>query len=145
MTKPQPAVEVFAGIDVSAREIKVARIQDKEGNPTLGTFANNASGHKALLAFLLQRACTHLLRSQRQLQPRPSITFACSASSRNQRYQSTSCSQVRGISRRAEQDRSGRCPCTLPICGAHALGFLAASESTCCACAPSRVPLRAWV
>src|SRR5215469_18577628 len=55
MTKPQPAVEVFAGIDVSAREINVACMQDKEGNPTFAAFANNASGHKALLAFLLQR------------------------------------------------------------------------------------------
>ena len=55
MTKTQPAVEVFAGIDVSAREIKVARIQCQEVNPTLATFANNASGHKALLAFLLQK------------------------------------------------------------------------------------------
>ena len=55
MTQPQPAVEVFTGIDVSAREIKVARVQGQEGNSTLATFANNASGHKALLAFLLEK------------------------------------------------------------------------------------------
>ena len=55
MTKPQPAVEVFAGMYVSAREIKVVRVQDQEGNPTLATFAKNASGHKALLAFLVER------------------------------------------------------------------------------------------
>ena len=55
MTKPQPAVEVFAGVDVSAREISVARMLAKEGKPTLVAFANNASGHKALLAFLLEK------------------------------------------------------------------------------------------
>jgi transposase len=53
MTKPLPAVEVFAGIDVSAREISVARTKGKEANPTLATFANSSCGHKALLAFLL--------------------------------------------------------------------------------------------
>ena len=55
MTKPQPAVDVFAGLDVSAREIKVARVHGQEENPTLATFTNNASGHKALLAFVLER------------------------------------------------------------------------------------------
>lgn len=55
MTKPQPPVEVFAGLDVSAREIKVARVQRPGENPTLATFANNASGHRALLAFVLER------------------------------------------------------------------------------------------
>jgi len=55
MTKPQPAVDVFAGLDVSAHEIKVARVQRQEENPTLATFTNNASGHKALLAFVLER------------------------------------------------------------------------------------------
>jgi transposase len=55
MTKPQSAAEVFAGLDVSAREIKVARVQKQEENPTLGTFANTGSGHKALLAFVLER------------------------------------------------------------------------------------------
>jgi transposase len=47
-------VEVFAGIDVSAREISVARLQGEEENPTLATFANTVTGHKALLAFLLR-------------------------------------------------------------------------------------------
>lgn len=55
MTQAQPAVGAFAGIDVSARDIKVARVQGGEENPTLATFTNNASGHKALLAFLLER------------------------------------------------------------------------------------------
>jgi len=56
MSKPQPPVEVFAGIDVSAREISVTRMQGREGNPTQATFANHALGHKALLAFLRERA-----------------------------------------------------------------------------------------
>jgi len=30
-------------------------MQDREGNPSLVAFANNASGHKALLVFLLER------------------------------------------------------------------------------------------
>jgi transposase len=47
-------VEVFAGLDVSAREISVARLRSKEETPTVASFANNASGHKALLAYLLQ-------------------------------------------------------------------------------------------
>lgn len=49
-----PDVDVFAGIDVSAREISVARLQRGEENPTLATFANHASGHKALINFLLR-------------------------------------------------------------------------------------------
>src|SRR5215469_18722103 len=55
MTKSQPAAEAFAGLDVSAREIKVARVQRQGENPILATFGNNASGHKALLAFVLER------------------------------------------------------------------------------------------
>jgi transposase len=49
-----PDVGIFAGIDVSAREISVARLQRGEENPTLATFANHASGHKALISFLLR-------------------------------------------------------------------------------------------
>ena len=52
--RSKPNVEVFAGIDVSAREISVARLRGKEQNPKFATFANSASGHKALLPFLLQ-------------------------------------------------------------------------------------------
>jgi transposase len=55
MTKPQPAVEAVVGLDVSAREIKVARVEKQGDNPVLATFGNNASGHKALLAFALER------------------------------------------------------------------------------------------
>ena len=52
--RPQGDVEVFAGLDVSAREISVARLRSKEGKPTVASVANNTSGHKALLAYLLQ-------------------------------------------------------------------------------------------
>ena len=55
LTQPQPVVEVFGGLDVSAREIKVARVQGQDQNPTLATFANNAAGHKALLDSLLKK------------------------------------------------------------------------------------------
>lgn len=50
---PQP-VEAFAGLDVSAREISVARIGSQEETPTIVSFANNGSGHSALVAYLLQ-------------------------------------------------------------------------------------------
>jgi transposase len=49
----KPDVGVFAGIDVSARQISVARLQRGEENPAFTTFANSASGHTALVAFLL--------------------------------------------------------------------------------------------
>jgi len=52
--RSQVVVEVFAGLDVSAREISVARRQGKEEKPVVASFANNASGHKALLAYLLE-------------------------------------------------------------------------------------------
>ena len=55
MTKSQPAIEVFAGLDVSARDIKVARVRRQGENTIFATFANSASGHKALLAFVLER------------------------------------------------------------------------------------------
>jgi transposase len=52
--RPQGDVEVFAGLDVSAREISLARLRSQEKTTTVASFANNASGHKALLAHLLQ-------------------------------------------------------------------------------------------
>ena len=52
--RPQGDVEVFAGVDVSAREISVARLRSKEGKLTVASFANTTSGHKALLAYLQQ-------------------------------------------------------------------------------------------
>src|SRR6201982_1185459 len=52
--RSKPDVEAFAGIDVSAREISVARLRSKEENPKFATFANSPSRHKALLAFLLE-------------------------------------------------------------------------------------------
>jgi transposase len=50
----QAVVEVFAGLDVSAREISVARLRSRDGALMLASFPNNASGHKALLSYLLQ-------------------------------------------------------------------------------------------
>jgi transposase len=52
--RSQVGVEGFAGLDVSAREISVARRRGQEEKPVVASFANNASGHKALLSFLLQ-------------------------------------------------------------------------------------------
>jgi transposase len=50
----QGEVAVVVGLDVSAREISVARLLRKEGTPTVASFPNTASGHKALLAYLLE-------------------------------------------------------------------------------------------
>ena len=47
-------VDAFAGLDVSAREISVARLRSKDRTATMASFANHATGHKALLAYLLQ-------------------------------------------------------------------------------------------
>jgi transposase len=52
--RDQAGVRVFAGLDVSAREISVARRRDDEEKPVVAGFANNASGHQALVAYLLQ-------------------------------------------------------------------------------------------
>ena len=50
----QAEVQVFAGIDVSARELSVAvQCGIKEGI-AITTFRNQAAGHKALLAYLLR-------------------------------------------------------------------------------------------
>src|SRR5512142_1008355 len=46
-------VGVFAGLDVGAREIVVARMGRDEKSVTTARFANNGSGHRALLEFLL--------------------------------------------------------------------------------------------
>ena len=101
--RSKPDVEAFAGIDVSAREISVARLRSKEENPKFATFANSPSRHKALLAFLLEGTdrIRVSLRIQWQLQPRLSVSLACSPSGGGQRHQSPSCSPLRGISRRA--------------------------------------------
>lgn len=50
---PQP-VEAFAGLDVSAREISVARVGNKEQTPTIASFVNDGAGHRALVAYLLR-------------------------------------------------------------------------------------------
>ncbi len=54
--RSQQSIEVFAGLDVSASEISVARSEDTQTKPVVVSFANNAAGHKALLAHLLQGA-----------------------------------------------------------------------------------------
>ena len=50
----KPEVQVFAGIDVSARELSVAVRCGTEDREAVTTFRNNAAGHKALLAYLLR-------------------------------------------------------------------------------------------
>jgi transposase len=47
-------VQVFVGIDVSARELSVAVRGGTEDREAVTTFGNNAGGHKALLAYLLR-------------------------------------------------------------------------------------------
>jgi hypothetical protein len=47
-------VQVFAGIDVSARELSVGVRCGTEERVAVTTFSNNAAGHKALLAHLLR-------------------------------------------------------------------------------------------
>ena len=55
MTNCDPeCVGVFAGLDVGAREIVVARMGKDEKSVTPARFANNSSGHRALLEFLLR-------------------------------------------------------------------------------------------
>jgi transposase len=46
-------VEAFAGLDVGAREIVAARRGNEETTAPMTRFANHATGHRALLAFLL--------------------------------------------------------------------------------------------
>jgi transposase len=50
----QAEVRVFAGIDVSARELSVAVRCERGDGEAVKTFNNNAAGHKALLAYLLR-------------------------------------------------------------------------------------------
>lgn len=50
----QAKVKVFAGLDVSAREISVARHRGQEQELGVASFANSTSGHKALVAYLLR-------------------------------------------------------------------------------------------
>jgi transposase len=47
-------VQVFVGIDVSARELSVAMHAEPGVGEAVKTFNNNAAGHKALLAYLLR-------------------------------------------------------------------------------------------
>jgi transposase len=55
MEKAFPAkVQVFAGIDVSARELRVAVHCGVEAGLAVTTFSNKAAGHNALLLYLLR-------------------------------------------------------------------------------------------
>ena len=54
MKRSQVGIEGFPGLDVSARTISVARRCGQEEEPVVASFANHASGHKALLSYLLQ-------------------------------------------------------------------------------------------
>ncbi len=47
------AVQDFAGIDVSAHGLDVVMRRSIDDQPTIATFANSTTGHKALLRFLL--------------------------------------------------------------------------------------------
>jgi transposase len=50
----QAKAQVFAGIDVSARELRVAVQCGVEAGIAVTTFSNKAAGHKALLLYLLR-------------------------------------------------------------------------------------------
>src|SRR5207244_13551498 len=53
LNRSKPEAQVFAGIDVSARELSVA-VRCGTEDRAVTTFGNNAAGHKALLAYLLR-------------------------------------------------------------------------------------------
>jgi hypothetical protein len=115
-TCSKPEVEAFAGIDVSAREISVARLRSKEENPKFATFANSPSRHKALLAFLLEGAD----RVRVCLEPSGNYSLDLALALHAHRQVEISVINPRRASR--------RCPSTLPLCRAHALGGVAAPE-----------------
>jgi len=50
----KPEVQVFAGIDVSARELSVVVCSGSKDRKAVTTFRNTAAEHKALLAYLLR-------------------------------------------------------------------------------------------
>src|SRR5439155_3333138 len=53
VNRSKPEAQVFAGIDVSARELSIA-VRCGTEDRAVTTFGNNAAGHKALLAYLLR-------------------------------------------------------------------------------------------
>jgi hypothetical protein len=53
--QPATEVQVFAGVDVSARELSVAVCSATEDREEVHTFSNGAAGHHALLSHLLCR------------------------------------------------------------------------------------------
>src|SRR5215467_5636621 len=52
--RSQAKIKVFAGLDVSARQISVARHRGQEQELGVASFAHSTSGHKALVAYLLR-------------------------------------------------------------------------------------------
>ena len=124
-------VQVFAGIDVSARELSVAvhsRTVDRE---QAQTFSNNASGHHALRAHLLRgkgHVRVSLEASGNYSLVRSSLDFARPPPGGSQCSEPSSRAAFRGIPWGAQQDRSGRCPCALPIRLPHALASFGATQ-----------------
>jgi len=59
----KPEVQVFAGIDVSARELSVVVCSGSKDRKAVTTFRNTAAGHKALLAYLLRGSGPYLFPS----------------------------------------------------------------------------------
>src|ERR1017187_8767733 len=123
-------VDTFAGIDVSARELSVALRRGKgEDKPAMAKFSNHPSGHKALIA--------HLLRGGRRvrvcLEASGNYSLDLGLTLQAHRQVEISIINPRRARRFAEslgeqQDRSGRCPCALRICCAHALGSVATAQ-----------------
>ena len=139
-------VEVFAGLDISARDITVARLQRGEENPTLATFANNTPGHKALIAFLLEQ--TERVRVCLEASGNYSLDLALALHAHRQ--VEISVLNPRRARRFAESlgERSKTDPVDSHVLCQYAarmpgrLGTFRAPPP--CACAPSRVPLKAW-
>src|ERR1700682_1933116 len=144
--RSQVVVEGFAGLDVSAREISVARRQGKEEKPAVASFANNASGHKALLAYLLPG--TERVRVCLEASGNYSLDLALALHAHGQ--VEVSLVNPRRARRFAESlgERSKTDPvdarvlCEYAACMPWWLGNPRVRWP--CACAPSRAPSRPW-
>jgi len=131
-----PAAEghTFAGIDVSGHELSVA-LRNGQGDqrPALAKFPNHpfrTQGPDRLLG-PSRRARTGLFGGQWKLQPGCGTDLTRAPPGGGQCNQSAAGTTFCRVARRAQQDRSGRCPCALRICGAHALGALATAQPRC--------------
>src|SRR5215470_17775756 len=128
--RSQAKIKVFAGLDVSARQISVARHRGQEQELGVASFAHSTSGHKALVAYLLReperaRVC---LEASGHYSLDLALTLQAHPPYQGELGEPSPRTPLCGISRGAEQNRSGRCSCALRICRAHALAGLAASE-----------------